>query len=244
MEGHLEVHAGLEAIEGPATAARCLQVRTGGSVAQVVRIALGQGQAMWVSRGCLLAYDESVSWTLQAPGGAGKAARRMLAGEGLALLRVISAKDGAEVVLGADRPGRLAAWDLTRGAVFCTSGAFVGALGEVEVDVTMARRAGAALFGGAGLFLQKLTGSGVAIVHGTGDFLERNLAAGEKLLVSSGHLALFSTGVGYDVRGVGGCRRAVLGGEGLFVTELTGPGTVLLQTLKKAEPRSQGTAAS
>src|SRR5690606_21002599 len=98
---------------------------------------------------------------------------------------------------------------------------------------------GAMFFGGAGLFLQKLSGRGIAIVHGAGDFIEHRLDPGEKLLVSTGNLAVFSAEVRYGVRGVGGCRKVLFGGEGLFMTELTGPGWVMLQSLKKL-PLQQG----
>ena len=59
------------------------------------------------------------------------------------------------------------------------------------------------------------------------------MAAGEELLVSTGNLAAFSSAIDYDIRGVGGCRRMIFGGEGLFMTNLRGPGRVLLQTLKR-----------
>ena len=87
-------------------------------------------------------------------------------------------------------------------------------------------------FGGAGLFLQKLSGTGVVVVHGAGDLVEHHLKTRERLLVSTGNLAFFSARVRYDVRGVGGCFKALAGGEGLFMTELTGPGWVMLQSLK------------
>ena len=41
------------------------------------------------------------------------------------------------------------------------------------------------------------------------------MAANEELLVSTGNLAAFSAEVDYDIRGVGGCRRMIFGGEGL-----------------------------
>jgi uncharacterized protein (AIM24 family) len=126
---------------------------------------------------------------------------------------------------------------LRRGPIICTRGAFVAAVGEVDISVTVARSAGAALFGGAGLFLQRLSGTGVVFVHGSGDFIERQLGPGEKLLVSTGHLAVFSASVSYDIRGVGGCWKMLFGGEVLFMTELTGPGWVMLQSLKETPVR-------
>lgn len=219
----------------------CASVAVEGTIAQSARLELAAGQALWCAKGSLLAW-EGASWRVEVPGGAVKAARRALSGAGLGLVRVTADRDGAVVLVGAGQPGRLAAWDLSRGPVLCTAGSFVAALGEVDVDLSVAR-GGAALFGGAGLFLQRLSGAGTVLVHGLGDFVERRLGPGERLLVSTGHLALFSAEVGYGVRGTGGCRNALFGGEGLFSTELTGPGVVLLQTLRKRAPSAQGASA-
>ena len=71
------------------------------------------------------------------------------------------------------------------------------------------------------------------LVHGAGDLDDRRLAPGESLTVSTGHLAAFGATVDYDIRYVGGLRKVLFGGEGLFMTRLTGPGRVLLQTLKR-----------
>lgn len=214
----------------------CREISIDGVIAQTLSLTLEQGQTLWASRGSLLSFDDKIDWTLKIPGGAGKTVRRMMSGEGVALTHITAREAGAHLTLAANQPGRLATWDLDRGAIICTSGSFVAALGDVDIDLTMARSAGAMLFGGAGLFLQKLSGTGIAVVHGSGDFVERQLAPGEKLLVSTGNLALFSADVKYGVKGVGGCRKMLFGGEGLFMTELTGPGWVMLQSLKKLPP--------
>ncbi|RMG17472.1 MAG: AIM24 family protein [Deltaproteobacteria bacterium] len=227
-------------LEEEALAEYCAEVEISGVIAQSVRLKLRRGQSLWASHGSILCYDEGIEWTLRVPGGLGKAVSRAFAGEGIALVHIEAHREGAEVVLTANQPGRLATWDLSRGPIVCTRGSFVAALGDVDIDVTVARRAGAALFGGAGLFMQRLSGRGIVFVHGAGDFVEKQLAAGEKVLVSTGNLALFSAGVDYDVRGVGGCRKVLFGGEGLFMTELTGPGWVMMQTLKKLPPARQG----
>jgi uncharacterized protein (AIM24 family) len=217
----------------------CAAVEVSGAIAETVTLRFAKGQTAWCARGSLLAYSPGVDWALRIPGGAGKAIGRMMSGEGLSLTHTTATRDGDWVTLAANQPGRLATWDLSRGPIVCTPGAFVGAVGKVDIDVTMARSAGAALFGGAGLFLQKLSGDGVAFVHGAGDFIAHELAAGEKLLVSTGNLAVFSGTVQYGVRGVGGCWKSLVGGEGLFMTELEGPGWVMLQSLKKV-PAQRG----
>ena len=211
-----------------------------GELAQVVHIRLDRGDTFWASKGALVALDPDLPWTLRIPGGASGAARRMMSGEGLALTFVEASRDNQHATLAANQPGKIIPWDLSSGAVVTTRGSFVAAFGpSVSIDVTVARRAGAAMFGGAGLFLQKLSGTGTVLVHGAGDFVERQLGNGESVLVSTGSLAAFSDSVDYDIQGVAGCRRIAFGGEGLFMTRLTGPGRVLLQSLKRlpAQPR-------
>ena len=93
--------------------------------------------------------------------------------------------------------------------------------------------AGAAFFGGAGLFLQKISGTGTVLVHGSGDFQDVRLGAGEQLRASTGNLAAFAEAVDYDIERVGSLRKTLFGSEGFFMTRLQGPGRVLLQTLKR-----------
>ncbi len=238
MSSTLNALEALLSLEEDKIAAYCRDIHIEGVIAQVLRLGLDRGQTLWVSRGGLLSY-QGVDWTLRVPGGAGKAVGRMLSGEGASLVHVTATADGATVMVAANQPGRLATWDLSRGPIVCTSGSFVAALGDVQIDVTMARSAGAMAFGGAGLFLQRLSGTGIAVVHGAGDFIPIELAAGESSLVSTGNLAVFSGSVEYGVRRTGGCFKGLFGGEGLFMTELTGPGWVMLQSLKKEKPSAK-----
>ena len=212
-----------------------MQYSISGEIAQSVRLDFAPSESAWVSKGVLMAYSSHMQWRLRVPGGAGGALRRSLSGEGLALTFLETKAEDQYALLAANAPGHLEIWDLERdGAVTTTRGSFVAAWGEnVDITVTVARRAGAAVFGGAGLFLQTISGVGKALVHGSGDFYERQMAANEELLVSTGNLAAFSADVDYDIRGVGGFRRMIFGGEGLFMTNLRGPGRVLLQTLKR-----------
>lgn len=213
-----------------------MDYRVDGEIAQRAVVTLNEGDGLWASRSAIMAHSSEVRWRLRIPGGAGGAARRMLSGEGLALTRVESSADGQEVLLTANSPGHILAWDLADGPVLTTRGAFLGAWGaSVDIGVTVARRAGAAFFGGAGLFLQRLSGQGTVLIHGSGDFDDYRLAAGQEITVSTGNLAAFGAEVDYRIRGVSGVRQMLFGGEGFFMTRLIGPGRVLLQTLKRKQ---------
>jgi uncharacterized protein (TIGR00266 family) len=215
-----------------------------GEIAQSVRLDFDAGEALWASNGALMAYSSGIQWTLRVPGGAGGAVRRSLAGEGVSLSYLETSQPDQHLLLAANAPGHIATWNLADGPIITTRGSFLGAWGEhVDITVIVARRAGAALFGGAGLFLQRISGKGTVLIHGSGDFYERQLAEGEQLLVSTGNLAAFSDNVDYDIQSVGSFRKAMFGGEGLFMTRLTGPGRVLLQTLKRQTMSSGGASA-
>jgi uncharacterized protein (AIM24 family) len=211
-----------------------------GAIAQYARLEFEAGETAWASRGAIMAYSSGLSWQLRIPGGAGGAARRMMSGEGIALT-LIEAREAAHALIATNAPGHIIEWDLADGPVLTTRGAFLAAWGDhIEIDVAMARRAGAAFFGGAGLFLQEISGSGTVLIHAQGDFRDVRLADGESLRVSTGNLAAFARSVDYAIEGVGGVRKAMFGREGFFMTRLTGPGRALLQSLKRGSGAKGG----
>ena len=213
-----------------------MEHRIVGEFAQYLKVTLARGEACWAGRGSIMSHDAGITWSLRAPGGVADAARRLLSGEGIALARLESSRDGRSASLASSQPGTVSIWPLAEGSMLTTRGAFLAAWGDIDIDVSIARRAGAALFGGAGLFLQRLSGQGTVAIHAAGDLDQRTLAPGESISVSTGHLAAFSDGVDYDIEYVGGLRKALFSGEGVFMTTLTGPGTVLLQTIKRGSP--------
>ena len=63
-----------------------------------------------------------------------------------------------------------------------------------------------------------------------GDPIEKDLQAGEVLKVDTGNVVAFEPSVSYEVEMVKGIGNIFLGGEGLFLTKLVGPGKVILQS--------------
>lgn len=214
-----------------------------GELAQVVELAFAAGEACWSSKGGLVSLSPGITWALKIPGGLGGGIRRSLSGEGIALTYIKAAQDNERVLLSSNQPGKIIDWNLEDGPVITTRGSFVAAFGaDIDIDVIVTRRAGAAFFGGAGLFLQKISGTGTVLIHGAGDFVDHSLETEETILVSTGNLAAFAEAVDYNIQSVAGCRKILFGGEGLFMTKLTGPGRVLLQTLKRTQPAKLNTS--
>ena len=82
---------------------------------------------------------------------------------------------------------------------------------------------------GQGLFMIKVSGAGLLFINTFGAIDKHTLIAGEKLIVDNHHLVAFSDTCQYKVIKFGGLKETILGGEG-FVTEITGPGEIYLQT--------------
>ena len=63
-----------------------------------------------------------------------------------------------------------------------------------------------------------------------GNKVEKNLAPGEVIKVDTGNVVAFEKSVNYEIETVKGLKNIFFGGEGLFLTKLTGPGRIILQT--------------
>ena len=101
----------------------------------------------------------------------------------------------------------------------------------MRVGLAFKKRLRAGMFGGEGFIMQRLSGSGTVFIHASGTLVALELRAGQLLKVDTGCLAALQTTVNYDVKYVGSIKTSVLGGEGLFLASLKGPGTVWLQSL-------------
>ena len=71
----------------------------------------------------------------------------------------------------------------------------------------------------------------MAFLEIDGSVVEKELAAGEQIIIDTGYLAMMDGTCSMDVQTVKGIKNIMLGGEGLFNTVVTGPGKVALQTM-------------
>ena len=103
--------------------------------------------------------------------------------------------------------------------------------GEIKLDIAFQRRLGTGFFGGEGFIMQRLSGSGMAVVEIDGESVELELAPGQSIKVETGAVGMYEESVSMDIETVKGFKNIFFGGEGLFLTVLTGPGKVWLQTM-------------
>ena len=102
---------------------------------------------------------------------------------------------------------------------------------QIQLGVAMQQRLGGGIFGGMGLFMQRITGQGLWWCELQGEVVQRDLQAGETLRVHPGHVGMLDASVQFSITTVPGIRNVLFGGDGLFLVQLTGPGKVWLQSL-------------
>ncbi|GME39046.1 uncharacterized protein LTHEOB_8976 [Neofusicoccum parvum] len=91
-----------------------------------------------------------------------------------------------------------------------------------------------AMFSGEGLFVYKISGSGILWVTSLGAILRKDLQENEKYIVDNGHLVAWNCKYVLERVASGGMISNLSSGEGL-VCKFTGPGTIFIQTRNPAE---------
>ena len=203
-----------------------------GQTVPVVEVTLNAGESMYTQSGGMAYQTECIEMKTNARGGIMKSLGRAFAGESMFMANYTAQKDGATVAFATTIPGSIVPFDLSKypnGLTF-QKGSFLCAESNLETKISFTKRFSSGLFGGEGFILQKATGNGTLFLEVDGDPIVKELASGEVLKVDTGNVVAFSPTVSYEVETVKGLGNIFLGGEGLFLTRLVGPGKVILQS--------------
>eukprot|EP00523_Entomoneis_sp_CCMP467_P008890 CAMPEP_0168737582 /NCGR_PEP_ID=MMETSP0724-20121128/10470_1 /TAXON_ID=265536 /ORGANISM="Amphiprora sp., Strain CCMP467" /LENGTH=341 /DNA_ID=CAMNT_0008784855 /DNA_START=124 /DNA_END=1149 /DNA_ORIENTATION=- len=211
-----------------------VQSKVEGNESQIVTVTLEPGQVLRAESGALMYMTDGVEMNTTTGGGLSAGFQRMLTGQNFFISDYRYTRDDGgtgQVALGTDFPSKIVRLNVAEygGKVTCQKGALLCASHTIDIQMEFSKNLSTGFFGGEGFVLQGLTGTGDVFVKAGGTLLRRELADGEPLRISSGCLVAFSAGVDYDVQMVKGLTNMFGGGEGMFLTTLTGPGTVWLQ---------------
>jgi uncharacterized protein (TIGR00266 family) len=202
-----------------------------GSTVPAVEVTLNRGEAMYTQSGGMVWQTEGIDMKTNTKGGLMKGIGRMFAGESLFMATYSSMRDGAKIAFGSTVPGDVIPVNLTgTPGIIAQKRAFLCAEESVNVNVTLTKRFSAGLFGGEGFILEDISGTGYAFLEVDGDQVVKQLEPGEVIKVDTGNVVAFDKTVSYEIETVKGLGNIFFGGEGLFLTKLTGPGRVVLQT--------------
>jgi len=108
-------------------------------------------------------------------------------------------------------------------------GGYLASAETVEVDTKW--KGLEALVGGEGGFMVHASGAGPLVVSSYGAIDRTALAAGERIVVDTGHMVAFPDDIDWKMRRAAEGRTLTSAKSGeLFVYEVTGPGEILTQT--------------
>lgn len=196
-----------------------------------VSIKLNAGESIYTQSGGMVWMDNGITMTTNMQGGLMKGLGRMFSGDSLFMATYTSSMPNQEIAIASTFPGSIASIELKGNSIIAQKSAFLCAQQSITLSAFVTRSIGAGLFGGEGFILQKMTGYGRLFLEIDGSLVERTLAPGQKLKVDTGNVAAFEESVNYQSEMVKGFKNILFGGEGLFLTTLTGPGKVWLQTM-------------
>ena len=189
------------------------------------------GESMYTQSGGMAWMTEGIKMDTNTKGGLLKGVGRMFAGESLFMATYTAEQAGARIAFASTVAGEVLPINIGEtGGSICQKGAFLCAEPTVDLSVAFTKRFSSGFFGGEGFILQDITGKGMVFLEIDGDKVIKELAPGEVIKVDTGNVVGFEKTVTYEIETVKGLKNIFLGGEGLFLTRLVGPGKVILQT--------------
>lgn len=203
-----------------------------GTTMQALKIELAPNEKIFTESGAMTWMSTNIAMDTNFKGGVLKSLGRALSGESLTFTYFQARGSNGEVGFTPTAPGKIIPIQITNGkSMILQKDAFMVAEEGVELSIFFQKKLGTGFFGGEGFIMQKLTGQGMAFAEIDGEVIEMELTPGQTIDVDTSHVAMIESTVDMDIRMVKGFKNVIFGGEGLFLTRLTGPGKIWLQTM-------------
>ncbi|MGI6220505.1 MAG: TIGR00266 family protein [Coriobacteriales bacterium] len=194
---------------------------------------LQRGEVMKTEKGSMVWMDPVMQMETKG-GGAGKMLGRLFSGESM-FQNIYTATAPGKIAFGSSFPGKILPVQIAPGQeLIVQKMGFLASEMGVEISMHFHQKLGGGFFGGEGFIMQRLSGQGIAFIECDGSLVKYELAAGQSLVVDTGNVLAMSASVNMAIERIKGAKNIMFGGEGLFNTVLTGPGTVWLQTMPLA----------
>ena len=202
----------------------------------VVVCELSAGESMITESGSMSWMSPNMKMETISGGGMKKMFGRLMSGDSMFQNRYTAEGADGMIAFASSFPGAIKALEISNGhSMIVQKSAFLASEEGVELSMHFQKKLGKGIFGGEGFILQELVGAGMAFLEVDGDVVVKDLQPGEVIKVDTGNVVAFSKGMNYEIERIKGLKNIFLGGEGLFLTKLTGPGRVILQTQNMSE---------
>lgn len=193
------------------------------------RVTLEADEAVKVESGAMMAHSPSATAEAKADGGVLKSLKRAaLGGESLFVTTYTADATGGWVDVAPYLPGDVKTLEVDERGVGLTRGSWLCSAATVDLDTKWGGLKN--LAGGEGGFVVHASGHGLLALSCYGAVDTHELAAGEEVVVDSGHVVAFDPAIGMQLtKAAGSLITSAKSGEG-FVFRFTGPGWVMIQS--------------
>lgn len=197
-----------------------------GAPSDILELVLNPGDRILSEPGTLVFMDDAIEMSIQSRGGGGFT--RFLAGGKFFVVDYTNkGSKPARLALGTEFPSRIVPLKLEDHGekLYGKIHSFLASSSDVRLDAKVE------FVRGSVFILESIEGKGTVFLTGSGNIVAKTLQKGEVIRASRGALVALDNTVTYQTVFVqGGLSTVLLGGQGLFLTKLTGPGTVWLDS--------------
>lgn len=193
----------------------------------MARIGLNPGEVIQAESGAMVSMSSNVKIQTHKSqqGGILKSLKVMALGGESFWMNSFSVENGTgEVILSPTLPGDIETIPLN-GTVLVQSASYLASDPSIDIDTQFQGMKG--FFSGESLFFLKCSGNGNLLVSSYGGIEELDIDG--DMIVDTGHIVAFESGLSYSIQKFGGWKSFFLGGEGLTM-KFSGKGKMWIQT--------------
>jgi len=191
-------------------------------------VKLGAEQSISAEAGAMVSMSANIDLQSNLKGGVFGALKRAVGGESAFVSTFTSRGGPGEVTFAPGAPGDIAGIEMGNQTFMVQSSSYLA--GDTSLVVDTKFGGARSFFGGEGLFVLQVSGTGLLLVSSFGAIHRKTLAPGERYVIDTGHLVAWEGHMQYNLRkAASGFFKSFLSGEGM-VAEFAGPGEILIQT--------------
>lgn len=195
-----------------------------------LQVELARSEQFFCERGALIYYEDGIDVKAEmlGSGGIGGLLKRAVSGESLVQLVLQNTAADTKKLMLAGRSGMLPL-DLKtmNGGLVCRAGYYIASSAKVDFDFKLSL---GSFIGGTGPVMQKITGACTVFMDSIGTAVRLDLKAGDGISVDEKSFVCMSAGMeggmssNYSLQ-------SLVGGEGLNMFHVKGPGTIYLNSV-------------
>ncbi|HWA99144.1 MAG TPA: TIGR00266 family protein [Pirellulales bacterium] len=169
--------------------------------------------------------------------------KSLLGGESFFRAVFRAKRDEQALLLAPDNYGQILPLPITDAeSLYLSRGAYLAHFGDCKLEIKYGGLKG--VMAKTGLFLLRVSGSGMLFCQTYGAIVHRMLAEDEQFLIDNRYVVAFSDSITYElVKSSERIRDSLMSGEG-FINRFTGPGQLIYQTRAKPAANFLGTLLS